>query len=462
MVTSVVSAAFMLLQNLTILRMEGRIEARSNRPCGTGCCGCRRSSSPSAPPANWPARPWASAPIRRVLSGIGPVAVQSGTVGAMNLGLLLWYSVPAGAGGDRACWSSSPAVFLGLGLWQLRWQRRLVELGNKLNNQAFQTLRGLPKLRVAAAESFAYAAWARGVRPQPRTAAAGRAGSRTSTTVLNAVYLPLCSLVDVHAAGRARRAGSHVGRPRSSPSTPSVTMLLTSVTQLTGALRLGGGRAADVRADQAGAGRGRPRCAAPAPSRARCPAAIEARKLSFRYADDGPLVLDDVSLAGPAGRVRGDRRPQRLRQVDAAAAAHRLRQAGLRAVCSTTARTWPPSTRRPCAASAGSCCRTRSRFTGSILDCICGAEPFTQEEAWEAAAMAGLAEDIKRMPMGLHTMISGGGADLRRPAPAADDRPGAGPPAAHPLLRRGHQRAGQRDPAHRHREHPRACSATRS
>ena len=49
-------------------------------------------------------------------------------------------------------------------------------------------------------------------------------------------------------------------------------------------------------------------------------------------------------------------------------------------------------------------------LTGSILDCICGAEPFTQEEAWAAAEMAGLAEDIKRMPMGLHTMISGGGA----------------------------------------------------
>lgn len=49
-------------------------------------------------------------------------------------------------------------------------------------------------------------------------------------------------------------------------------------------------------------------------------------------------------------------------------------------------------------------------LTGSILDCICGAEVFTQEEAWEAAAMAGLAEDMKQMPMGLHTMIAGGGA----------------------------------------------------
>jgi ABC-type bacteriocin/lantibiotic exporter with double-glycine peptidase domain len=49
-------------------------------------------------------------------------------------------------------------------------------------------------------------------------------------------------------------------------------------------------------------------------------------------------------------------------------------------------------------------------LTGTVLDCICGAEVFTQEEAWAAAEAAGLAEDIRRMPMGLHTMIAQGGA----------------------------------------------------
>ncbi|MCL2734545.1 MAG: ATP-binding cassette domain-containing protein, partial [Actinomycetia bacterium] len=33
----------------------------------------------------------------------------------------------------------------------------------------------------------------------------------------------------------------------------------------------------------------------------------------------------------------------------------------------------------------------------------------TLEEAWQAAALAGLAEDIKAMPMGMHTVISDGG-----------------------------------------------------
>ncbi len=86
------------------------------------------------------------------------------------------------------------AVFLGLGLWQVRWQRRLVKLTNKLNNQAFQTLRGLPKLRVAAAENYAYAAWAEQfARSRELQQQAGRI--KNLNAVLGAVYLPLCTLL---------------------------------------------------------------------------------------------------------------------------------------------------------------------------------------------------------------------------------------------------------------------------
>ncbi|MFE3938179.1 ATP-binding cassette domain-containing protein, partial [Streptomyces goshikiensis] len=34
------------------------------------------------------------------------------------------------------------------------------------------------------------------------------------------------------------------------------------------------------------------------------------------------------------------------------------------------------------------------------------------EEVWEAATMAGLAQDIKAMPMGMHTMLSDGGTTV--------------------------------------------------
>ena len=123
------------------------------------------------------------------------------------------------------------ALFLGLGLWQVRWQRRLVVLGNKLNNQAFQTLRGLPKLRVAAAENYAYAAWASEfARSRELQQKVGRI--KNLTTVMGAVYLPLCTLLMfMLLAGPARGVMS---ASAFLTFNTSVTMLLTAVTQLTG------------------------------------------------------------------------------------------------------------------------------------------------------------------------------------------------------------------------------------
>ncbi len=48
-------------------------------------------------------------------------------------------------------------------------------------------------------------------------------------------------------------------------------------------------------------------------------------------------------------------------------------------------------------------------FSGSIFSNITVTAPWlTQEDAWEAAEMSGLADDIRRMPMGMHTLISEG------------------------------------------------------
>jgi ATP-binding cassette subfamily C protein len=48
-----------------------------------------------------------------------------------------------------------------------------------------------------------------------------------------------------------------------------------------------------------------------------------------------------------------------------------------------------------------------------ILGNIVGFAPFlTIEDAWEAARLAGLEEDIRRMPMGMHTLVGEGGGNL--------------------------------------------------
>ncbi|MFE9567776.1 NHLP bacteriocin export ABC transporter permease/ATPase subunit [Streptomyces sp. NPDC006692] len=403
-VTGIVSAAFMLLQNLTILRMEGRIESTLQPAVWDRLLRLPTKFFTERSTGELASAAMGVSAIRRVLSGIGPVAVQAGTVGVMNLVLLLCFSVPL-ALTALAMLVVIAAVFLTMGLWELRWQRRLVELGNKLNNQAFQTLRGLPKLRVAAAESFAYGAWAgEFARSRELHKRAGRI--KNLTTVLNAVYLPLCSLVMfVLLAGPAR--GSLSASAFLTFNT-AVTMLLTAVTQLTGAFI----SAAAVLPmfeqikpvlDEAPEVRG----ASTQPGE--LSGEIEARGLSFRYTDDGPLVLDEVSLkvrpgefvavVGPSGCGKSTLL-RLLIGFDTPVAGSVLYDGQDLAALDRAA------VRRQC----GVVLQNAQPLSGSILDCICGAEVFTQEEAWEAAAMAGLAEDIKRMPMGLHTMISGGGA----------------------------------------------------
>ncbi|MBD2385847.1 NHLP bacteriocin export ABC transporter permease/ATPase subunit [Cylindrospermum sp. FACHB-282] len=50
--------------------------------------------------------------------------------------------------------------------------------------------------------------------------------------------------------------------------------------------------------------------------------------------------------------------------------------------------------------------------SASIFDNISSGALVTMDEAWEAALMAGFADDIQSMPMGMHTVISEGGSNL--------------------------------------------------
>ncbi|WP_406463677.1 NHLP bacteriocin export ABC transporter permease/ATPase subunit [Streptomyces sp. NBC_01622] len=404
MVTSVVAAAFMLLENLTMLRLEGRIEATLQPAVWDRLLRLPTKFFTERSTGELASAAMGISSIRRLLAGVGPVVAQSVTVGVMNLGLLFWYS-PSMALAAIGMLVVIAAVFLGLGLWQVRWQRRLVVLNNKLNNQAFQTLRGLPKLRVAAAENYAYAAWASEfARSRELQQKVGRI--KNLTTVMGAVYLPVCTLLMfMLLAGPAR--GSMSAAAFLTFNT-SVTMVLTSVTSLTGAfvsvvsalplfeeIRPVLDAAPEVRTASTRPGR--------------LSGAIEARRLSFRYADDGPLVLDDVSfevragefvaIVGPSGCGKstllrlliGFDKPVSGSVLYDGQDLGALDQSAVRRQCGVVLQHAQP-------------------FTGSILDVICGTEPFTPEEAMAAAEMAGLAEDIKRMPMGLHTIVAGSGA----------------------------------------------------
>ncbi len=139
---------------------------------------------------------------------------------------------------------------------------------------------------------------------------------------------------------------------------------------------------------------------------------IELSDVSFRYSESMPLILDNMSLrikqgqyiaiVGPTGAGKstlvrillGFETPQKgavyydgkdMETLD------------------------PKSLRRR----IGVVTQDGKLFQGDIYENIVISAPWlTQKDAWEAAELAGMAEDIHQMPMGMNTMISGGSGGI--------------------------------------------------
>ena len=140
--------------------------------------------------------------------------------------------------------------------------------------------------------------------------------------------------------------------------------------------------------------------------------AIEVNNVSFRYREDMPLILDDLSLKIKPGQyvaivgatgcgkstlmriLLGFEKPQKgavyyngkdLNTIDLKSLRRKI----------------------------GVVMQNGKLFQGDIFSNIVISAPnLTLEDAWAAAEMAGIAEDIRRMPMGMHTIISEGSGGI--------------------------------------------------
>jgi ABC-type bacteriocin/lantibiotic exporter with double-glycine peptidase domain len=139
---------------------------------------------------------------------------------------------------------------------------------------------------------------------------------------------------------------------------------------------------------------------------------VEVNHLSFRYDKDGPAILDDVSfkirpgeyvaIVGKTGCGKSTlmRLLLGFEKPETGAVyydGHDLETLDLRSV-------------RQC---IGVDLQNGKLFSGDIFSNIIITAPWkTLDDAWEAARIAGLEEDIKAMPMGMHTMLSEGGGGV--------------------------------------------------
>jgi len=135
---------------------------------------------------------------------------------------------------------------------------------------------------------------------------------------------------------------------------------------------------------------------------------IELNNVSFRYNENMPMVLDGISLKIRSGQyvaivgrtgcgkstlmrlLLGFEKPQKGAVYYDGKDIEGLDKKSLRK-------------------KIGVVMQNGKLFQGDIFSNITISAPMaTMDEAWEAAEMAGIAEDIRRMPMGMHTLISEG------------------------------------------------------
>lgn len=138
---------------------------------------------------------------------------------------------------------------------------------------------------------------------------------------------------------------------------------------------------------------------------------VELRAVSFRYAPDGPLILDGVDIdahdgefvavVGPSGAGKST--------IAALILGFETPQAGALLIDGKNIETLEMSGVRR---QIGVVLQNDRISGGSIYTAIAGASAITMDQAWLAARDAGLEPDIKAMPMGMHSLIPEGGGTL--------------------------------------------------
>ena len=405
-VVAAVIAGLSTVQNLAALRLEGRVDMNAqaaiwDRLMSLPAPFFRRNSIGQLSAASLGVNG-----IRDVMSGLAVQSLLSFIMGLANLFLMLYYDltlglvalVVVGVGG---------AVSVRIGTDQIRVQRQVNEMMNEVSSITFQLMSGVAKLRVAAAEERAFAYWSRqfaGFRRQ----SLGARRIQNKLVVFNAGYAVVAPAIIFAFIGLARGGDF----PVATFLTFNVAFLLflASTLKLTGTgitllntvpmferLQPILSSRPEIRSDLADPGE--------------LSGHLEVSHLTFSYEQDQAPVLSDVSfeanpgefvaLVGPSGCGKSTllRMLLGFENADSGSVQYDGQDLSTLDV---------GAVRRQC----GVVLQQGQLFAGDILSNIVGSSTFTVDDAWEAAEMAGMREDIEHMPMGMNTLLSEGASTL--------------------------------------------------
>lgn len=350
--------------------------------------------------------------IRREISGVAMTTIFSGIFSSFNFFLLFYYDFRL-ALAALVLVVVSVLVTATLSLLQIRYQRKLVQLEGKISGQVLQVLQGIAKFRVTGAESRAFYLWAQLFSAQKKTAYSARMLANW-LAVFNTVFPVVASMVLFYAVLNVGQGGSGGGSGLSPGQFiaffAAFTVFLGAMVSMSNAL-ISMINIVPLYERAKPILQTTPEVAEAMANPGRLSGHIEISRLSFKYKEGQPLIVEDLSLQikpgefvaiiGPSGSGKstlfrlllGFEKPnsgsvyydgQDLKQLDVRAVRSQL----------------------------GVVLQNGKVMSGDIFTNIVGSSNLTIDDAWEAARQAGFDEDIRQMPMGMHTVVSEGGGTL--------------------------------------------------
>lgn len=400
--SALVVAALSIVQNIAVLRIESRSTAAMQVGVWTKLLSLPTSFFTRYSTGELGTTVLGVSAAQEMLSGMMTSATLGFITGSANLVLVYFYDL-------RLALLATVLVLVGAvfalvaGRIEVRWQRKLYAHEQKLSSRVFQLLTAVPKLRVTAAEDRVFGVWASELAKGRSLSAASRRVQNIVTT-FNAGFPLVCSVIIFAVIGGPLQGQVPIAAFLSFFA--AFNLLLASSLQFTSAAITAMGvvplleklrpileTAPEV--DQSKA--------APGDLSGR----LDLSRVSFRYGDDGPLVLDDVTLSIAPGEFvaivgsSGSGKSTVLRLL-----------LGFEQPVSGTvlydgqdlAELEVSAVRRQC----GVVLQNGSLLAGDIKANIIGSSSHTLDDAWVAASMAGISDDISAMPMGMNTVLSEG------------------------------------------------------
>ncbi|UBF27144.1 NHLP bacteriocin export ABC transporter permease/ATPase subunit [Kovacikia minuta CCNUW1] len=406
------STLFQLAQGFAIMRVETFADSTTQAAVWDRLLNLKASFFRQYAIGDLNSRVSAVTQIRQRLSSTVLKSVFTSLFSFLNLGLLFYYNTSLALIATLVA-AVNIGVTLVSGILTLRKVRPLLELQGQLFGTMVQLINGVTKLRVAGAEARAFAFWGKQYSQQIKWMLSTQKIEDTLAVVNKVLPAVTTAILFWFATTLLQQSQAQEG------GFSTGTFLAFNAafgTFISGATGLSGtivsllnivplweraqpilSATPEVDSEKADPGRLTGR--------------VEVDHVIFRYRDDGPLTLDDVSVRAEPGEfiafvgASGSGKSTLFRLL-----------LGFDAPESGTiyfdgqdlAGLDVHAVRRQ----LGVVMQNSRLMSASIFENIASGAMITMDEAWEAARMAGFAEDVESMPMGMHTVVSEGGTNL--------------------------------------------------